>query len=204
MSAAASRAGFIGGGARRVAALALAAGSLGAAGGCGGEEPRARILPTPAAALDDRAIARILTNAELLAVDFYRRALGVAGFSGTQTEYLRSALANEQVHLRTMQSAAGTPGSLRFDYPSGTFESPGSVLRTGVVLEEAFLGAYLGAVSELRDARLRSIAARIAANEAQHLQGLSSLDASGPGSSPSLPAVLTPQEAASIVAPFLA
>ena len=205
MSGAISRERLLAAGGRRAIATALVVGSLGAAG-CGRGMTRAALVPTPAAALDDEAIAQILASAEFLAIDFYRRALAVSGFSPTQGEYLRSALANERAHLQAIAAARGgdVPERPRFAYPPGTFASVASVVRTGVALEQAFLGSYLGAVSELRDPALRSLAGRIAANEAQHLQGLTSFDSSGPGTSASLPVVLTTREAASIVAPFLA
>lgn len=199
-----SRRALVVGGSRRAATVALAIGSLGAVG-CGGEPARSALVPTPPGALDDDAIARILASAELLAIDFYGHALTSIAFAGAQAEYLRAARANEESHLLAIRVLRpDVPHRLRFDYPEGTFASRASVVSTGVVLEQAFLGAYLGAVSEASDPAMRTLAARIAANEAQHLQALTSLDLSAPGAADSLPSVLTAQEAARIVAPFLA
>ena len=190
-----SRAAFIGGGA---AALAAA--------GCGTGTRRTRLVPAAPAALDDAAIGRVLASTELLAIDFYERAARAPGFSPAQVAYLRSVADNERAHHAAIALVLGdtVPRHLRFRYPPGTFADPARVARTAVVLEQASLGAYLGAVSELGDTALRSLAARVAANEAQHLQALTSLDSAGPGVARAIPAVLTTREAAGIVAPFLA
>lgn len=175
-----------------------------AGAGCGGG--RTTLIPAPPAVLDDTAIGRVLAGTELLAIDFYDRAASVPGLHPAESGYLRAAAANERAHHAAIALVLGAavPHRLRFAYPPGTFSTPASVIRTGVVLEQAALSAYLGAVSQLRDPALRSLAARVAANEAQHLQDLTSLRDPGPGASISIPAVLTAREAASIVAPFLA
>ena len=75
---------------------------------------------------------------------------------------------------------------------------------TGVALETAFVGAYMGAIPALSDNGLKKVAAQIGANEAQHLTVLKSLDAGGTlVPNPSLPEVLTAAEATAAVTPFL-
>lgn len=189
-----TRAGFIAAGAAAIAAA-----------GCGSDR-RVTLAPVPPLTLDDAAIGRVLAGTELLAVDFYERAASVPGLHSSEVEHLRAMAANERAHHGAIALVLGAavPRRLSFRYPPGTFSTPASVVRTGIALERASLGAYLGAVSELHDTALRSLAARIAANEAQHLQDLTSLRAPGPGTAVAIPAVLTSREAAGIVAPFLA
>ena len=86
-----------------------------------------------------------------------------------------------------------------------TFDSAKSIATTGAALEEAFVGAYMGAVTALTDNGLKKVAAQIGANEAQHLTALRSLAAGGAlVPNPSLPTVLTAAEATAAVTPFLA
>lgn len=194
MSARTTRAGFL------AAATAALAGA-----GCGGSA-RVTLVGAPASTLDDAAIGRVLASTELLSIDFYERAAAMPGVSHAGVRYLRGAADNERAHHAAISLVLGSavPDRLRLVYPEGTFATAASAIRTGVVLERAALGAYLGAVSELRDSALRSLASRIAANEAQHLQGLISIGSPGPDAMASIPAVLTAREAAGIVAPFLA
>jgi Ferritin-like domain len=125
---------------------------------------------------EDLAWARLLLAAELLAIDFYTRALAAKRFSRAAEATLRRALFNEREHYRAVAqilSGAGqtvtTAGDIDFSYARGAFASPGAIARTGVALERLLLGAYLGAVGSYRTAALKQPAALIAANEAQHL-----------------------------------
>lgn len=119
----------------------------------------------------DLAWARLLIATELLADDFYTRALA-AGTTGT----LHEARANERAHyagLAALMSENGQApaqaGDIDFSYPAGAFSGRASVRLLGAALETLQLGAYLGAADALVSEPLRGIAARIAANEAQHL-----------------------------------
>jgi Ferritin-like domain len=126
------------------------------------------VVPPPDS---DFAWARLLIAAELLADDFYTRALA-AGTPGP----LREARANERAHyagLAALMSENGQPpaqaGDIDFSYPAGAFSGRASVSRLGVALETLQLGAYLGAADALVSEPLRGIVTRIGANEAQHL-----------------------------------
>jgi hypothetical protein len=114
----------------------------------------------------DLAFARLLVATELLLDDFYTRALATGGGGP-----LHEARANERAHykgLAALLSENGqTParaGDIDFTYPKSV-----STRALGAALETLQLGAYLGAADAVSSEPLRGIAARIAANEAQHL-----------------------------------
>lgn len=206
-----SRARFLSRGAR--GGLLLAAGGAALAlAACGDDEEggaTTRVLPAtaPAGMVDDTAVAMLAATAELLAVDFYTRAIEASGAGGDALAYLEAARRNERDHYDTLAEVLGAraPSGLTFAYPAGTFDSIEAATATGSALEEAFVGAYMGAVTTLADPALRIVAARIGANEAQHLSALRAIAAGGdPVPSPSLPAVLTAREATDAVTPFLA
>jgi hypothetical protein len=119
----------------------------------------------------DLAWARLLVATELLLDDFYTRAIA-AGTAGP----LHEARANERAHYRglaaLMSGAGQTPaqsGDIDFSYPRAAFSGTAAVGRLGGALERMQLGAYLGAADAASSEPLRGIAARIGANEAQHL-----------------------------------
>lgn len=121
----------------------------------------------------DLAQARLLVATELLADDFYTHALAAGVLPAAP---LREARANERAHyagLAAILNAAGQPPAtaddIDFTYPAGAFATPASVTRLGSAVESLQVGAYLGAAAVLVSQPLRGIAARIGANEAQHL-----------------------------------
>ncbi|MDX6475612.1 MAG: hypothetical protein QOH95_1123, partial [Gaiellaceae bacterium] len=123
----------------------------------------------------DLAYARLLVGAELLASDFYTRAIASKRFGGDALKYLKRALFNEGEHydaLSGVLSGAGQPPAVAEDfdflYPKGTFGSKASIVKLGMTLETTFLGAYLGAVGALQADALKQPVARIAASEAEH------------------------------------
>lgn len=193
---------FLGGG-----AVALGAGgAVLALSGCGGGSGPVGISAPSSDPLGDAEIGRVLAGAELLAIDFYRRAAEVGGLDAEHARYLRAAGADERDHYLALLGEVGAdaPRELSFGYPVGTFASAETLARTGTQLEAVFLGGCLGAVAELRDEGLRTLCARIAASEAQHLTVLGDFLAPDPRPVPSLPSVLTVREAARAVAAFLA
>jgi hypothetical protein len=123
---------------------------------------------------NDLAYARLLVVAELLAIDFYERALRSRRSPGAAN--LRRSLRDERRHRDAVAAvlvAAGQtpPGrdDVDFIYPKGAFASRGSITELGARLESIFLGAYLGAVAGLDADDLKLGAARAASSEAQHL-----------------------------------
>jgi hypothetical protein len=111
-----------------------------------------------------------------VACDVYRRALGTRLFDDPAVRELRRSLYAERKHLRAVGAilrAAGQtpakPGDIDFVYPRRAFSSRRSTGAVGARLESLFLGAYLGAVAGFDAGELKTLAARSAASEAQHL-----------------------------------
>jgi hypothetical protein len=178
--------------------LALAAGGavLGVAAG-----------PALGQASGDVAIAKLAATAELLAVDVYTRAIKTGFFGGDVLAYMEAARQNEQDHYDALADVLGAeaPTGVTFTYPPGTFKDAGTIATTGVALETAFVGAYLGAVEALMDNDLQGVAALVGANEAQHLTTFKRLAAGNTlVPNPSFPKSLTAKQATAAVTPFLA
>jgi hypothetical protein len=206
-----TRARFLSRGAKGGLVLAVG-GSVLAAAACGGDDDAGAAATTAAATtggsqpVDDVAIAKLAATAELLAVDFYGMGIASGLFTKDVLAYMTASKQNEQDHYDALAKVLGTeaPKGLTFTYPDGTFASAMSIAKTGAALEEAFVGAYMGAVTALKDNGLKKVAAQIGANEAQHLTTLRSLAAGGKlVPNPSLPKVLTAAEATAAVQPFL-
>lgn len=172
-------------------AALLRRGGGGAALVLGGLLPSDALAASPSD--NDLAYARLLMAVELLAVDFYRRALRAARLGAAAAGGLRRSLADERKHYRAVGAillAAGetplTAADIDFIYPRGAFASRGSIAALGARLETLFLGAYLGAVGGFDAAESKLAAARIAANEAQHLSVFAG-EARGQRIGPALP-----------------
>lgn len=202
-----SRARFLRRGAKGGLVLVVGATAL-AAAACGDDDDTGATTAATTAAepVDDVAIATLAATAELLAIDFYGRGIDSGFFRADQLAYMRAARRNEQDHYDALAEVLGAdaPADLTFTYPDGTFASAKSIADTGSALETAFVGAYMGAITALSDNGLKKVAAQIGANEAQHLTVLNSLGAGGDlVPNPSLPDVLTADEATAAVTPFL-
>ena len=154
----------------------------------------------------DVAIAALLATAELLAIDFYGRAIELGGFGADDLVYLESARENEEDHVARLAEVLGAaaPRGVSARYAPGTFAARAAVAAAGAALEEALLGAYLGAVGSLRSTELKGIAALIGANEAQHLAALERLAAGALVASPSLPRPLSAEDALAALGPYTA
>ena len=133
-------------------------------------------LGAPTADVD---IAKLAATAELLAIDFYTRAIASKRLSGDELAYLAAARENERDHYKALAGVLRTaaPKKLRFTYPNGAFRSARSIGGLGQALETAFVGAYLGAVAALRSNELKGVAAAIGMNESRHLSVLSNIAA---------------------------
>ncbi|HEY7730026.1 MAG TPA: ferritin-like domain-containing protein [Gaiellaceae bacterium] len=158
------------------------------------------------AATTDADIAKLAATAELLAIDFYSKAISSKRLSGAELAYLHAARDNERAHYRALAGVLGmaAPKNLRFAYPKGAFASARSIGSLGQALETAFVGAYLGAVTALRSNELKGVAATIGANESRHLSVLSNIAAGTIVAAPSFPKALTAAQATAAVKPFLA
>ncbi len=175
-----------------------------AAAACGDDDTAvSTFTPAPPAAgeVDDVAIATLAATAELLAIDFYGMGIDSGLFTADVLAYMGAARQNEQDHYDALAEVLGAeaPRNLAFTYPAGTFGTPRSVADLGTALETAFVGAYMGAIPALEDDGLKVVAARIGANEAQHLTTFTSLAAGALVPSPSFPKVLTASEATTAV-----
>ncbi|MCS7006867.1 MAG: ferritin-like domain-containing protein [Thermoleophilia bacterium] len=161
-----------------------------------------RALGAPAS---DTDIAKLAATAELLAIDFYRKAIASKQFRGEELAYMGAALGNEQAHYKALAGVLGAeaPKWLRFTYPSGAFGSARAIAKLGQALETAFVGAYLGAVTALASNELKGVAAQIGANEAQHLAFQREIAAGRFAPAPAFPKALTAAQATKAVTPFL-
>ncbi len=170
--------------------------AAGAAGGSSAGAASADALPD-----DDLAYARLLVGVELLAADFYERAIASKRLGGGAVKHAKRALFNEREHYTAVAgilSGAGQPpataADFDFAYPKRSFDSTESIAKLGVTLETVFVGAYLGAVDALQTNALKLAVARIAASEAQHLSVLTRL-AGGDPVGISFPNALTIEDA---------
>jgi hypothetical protein len=130
----------------------------------------------------DLAYARMLVGVELLALDFYAKAIAAKQFGPVTTKLMQRASFNEHEHyaavagiLTGAAQVAAMPADFDFSYPAKSFESKGAIARLGVELETISLGAYLGAVDALQTGALKQPVARIAASEAEHLAAFTRL-----------------------------
>jgi ferritin-like protein len=135
----------------------------------------------------DLAYARLLVGAELLASDFYAKAIASKQVGGDALKYLKRAMFNEQEHYQAMAGiltgagqTAASAADFDFSYPKGSFASKLSLAKLGVALETVFLGAYLGAVDGLLSTGFKQPVARIAASEADHLSVFTRLSGGNP------------------------
>jgi rubrerythrin len=212
----ASRASFLRRGATGGLVLAVGGAAL-AAAACGSDSSSASSTAAATTAsgtgtsgagmTGDADIAKLAATAELLAIDFYGKAIKTGFFRADVLAYMNAARQNEQDHYDALAKVLGSaaPKDVTFTYPDGTFASAGSIATTGSALETAFVGAYMGAISSLKDPKLKVVAAQIGANEAQHLTTLKSLGANKKlVPNPSLPKMLTAAQATAAVKPFLA
>jgi Ferritin-like domain len=156
----------------------------------------------------DLAQLRVLIASELLAVDFYTKAVASKQFAGSVAATLRRSLVHERAHytaLAQVLSAAGQVAAVAddidFAYPKRAFDSRGSIARLGVRLETVFVGVALGAAAGLQTASVRLPVAQIAASEAQHLASFSILTGRGPIGA-AFPAALSIDQATSALDAF--
>jgi rubrerythrin len=188
-----TRAAFLTHGARGGLALVAGGSVLAAAAG-----------PALGARSADADIAKLAATAELLAIDFYSKAIASKKLRGEDLEYLAAARAAERAHYKVLAGVlkSDAPKGLAFTYPAGAFGSKMSIAKLGVALETAFVGAYLGAVTALDSNDLKGVAATIAASEASHLSVFGEIATDTP-IIPAFPKSLTATQATKAVTPFL-
>ena len=93
------------------------------------------------AASTDADIAKLAATAELLAIDFYSRAIDSKQLRADELAYLAGARGNEQAHYAALKGVlkSATPKNLRFKYPTNAFASRKSIGMLGQALETAFV-----------------------------------------------------------------
>lgn len=133
----------------------------------------ATAAPATAAPDGDLDVVLLASSAEQLAVEAYARTLDARLFAGRALAYIEAAHRQEADHLRTLQAAArslggSVPPAPAFAFRAGTFRTPTEALRLLNALEDAFVGAYLGALPVLRDRGLVAAAGSILGVEAGH------------------------------------
>jgi Ferritin-like domain len=145
---------------------------------------------------NDLAYLRLVIASELLAIDFYSRAIAARKYRGAVAT-LRKAQANERAHYvalaKALIAAGQSPASaadIDFAYPRGSFASRNSIARLGVRLEQMFVGVALGASAGLQTEALRLQVAQIAASESRHLATFAVLTGRSP-IGPAFPAALS-------------
>jgi hypothetical protein len=154
----------------------------------------------------DADIAKVAATAELLAIDFYTRAIASKQLKGDELAYLVGAKANEVAHYDALKGVlkSATPSGLSFKYPAGSFASAKSIGNLGHALETAFVGAYMSAVVAFSSNELKGVAAEIGACESRHLSVLTNIGAGAIVPAPNLPETVTLAAATKAVTGFVA
>jgi rubrerythrin len=123
----------------------------------------------------DLAYLRLLIGVELLAGDFYSRALAAGKLDAASSALVRQMRSDERAHydglaalFTSLGQVPATAADIDFAYPRGATASRTSILHLAQKLESLALGAYLGAVQNLQTPDIRLPVGQIAANEAQH------------------------------------
>jgi hypothetical protein len=190
-----TRAQFLARGARGGLALVAGGAVLGLAGGT-----------AFGAGVSDADIAKLAATAELLAIDFYGKAIASGKLKGDELSYVVGAQDNEKAHYAALKGVlkSATPAGLEFKYPAGSFDSRKSIGTLGQALETAFVGAYMGAVTALKSNELKGVAAEIGGCESRHLSVLTNIAADAIVPAPDLPKAFTAAQATAAVKPFVA
>ena len=123
--------------------------------------------------ITDVDILNLALTAEYLATDVYYNAT-LCGFDGLTKEYIDAARDQENEHVGALQTTIRALGGKvaarpEFVYPV-TFNVKNQlpVLRVMNALEDAFVGAYLGALPLIQNKDVLSAAGAILGNEATH------------------------------------
>ena len=149
--------------------------------------PAPAATPTPKAppvAASDLQIANFALGLERLEAAFYAQIQGAQQARSYLTPRLLQVAqeigANEIAHIEALQNAiiaaGGTPvEAATYKFPANVFISPVAFTWFGYTLEEIGIGAYLGAVGQIKNAGLRRAAASIYGSETRHAALLRSL-----------------------------
>jgi len=157
----------------------------------------------------DIPVVTLALAGELLGAEFYEQALLAKVFPAEEMRHLKRAQFNDSQHysgLAQILSHAGqTPGQASdfdFTFPAKGFATRKSAAALGTQLETEFLGIYLGGTQTVQNADVRSLFARIAASQAEHLSLLSAI-AFGKPIGMSFPLPLTVEQGSAALDPFI-
>ncbi len=123
--------------------------------------------------ITDLDILQLALTAEYLATDVYYN-VTFCGFDGLVKEYIDAARDQENEHVdalqKTIRALGGKPAARpEFAYPvKFDTKSQLPVLRVMNALEDAFVGAYLGALPLIQNKDVLAAAGAIMGNEATH------------------------------------
>ena len=125
----------------------------------------------------DQADVEILNGAldlEFMAVAAYK--VGAGGLRGERLAIVKGFLEQEQEHADGLAGAIkdldGTPNRAKSRYDFPVLGSEADVLRFAIDLENTAIAAYIDALPKFSDKPLRSMAASIITNEAEHVSVL--------------------------------
>jgi len=148
--------------------LSLFAGGLLA--GCGGGGSG-----TISSSSGDKSILNAAATAEALAVTMYFNIITTAGGIYTQLAanvpdqaYLVAAFEQELNHYNFLIANGGKALATTFYFPTGMFTIPQTTMNTLVLLEDAFIAAYLIGIRDFSSSALKVIAGQIMGVEAEH------------------------------------
>ena len=135
-----------------------------------------------AATEDELAYANFGASVELLAKDFYTRALDAKTASGAGVAVLkkgRSAAAQHAKALADLLVGAGDAAPVEedfaFEWPASAFASRESMVKTGLDVLRSLLGVYQSASAAVLDPSYRVLYASLAASLGQQVAALSAL-----------------------------
>lgn len=170
------------------------------AAACSKKSPTAGSSPTGAASAaassspsagpnPDLPILNYALTLEYLEADFYKKGLAGNIMTGRTLALVTPIEAHEQAHVATLtatiQKLGGTPvASPTFVYPTGTFTSEATFLKTASTFEELGVTAYQGQVTLIQTPAILGAAASIAGVESRHAAILASLNGGNPFPAP--------------------
>jgi len=123
----------------------------------------------------DQSILNAAATAEALAVTMYFNIINanngvyqqLSAEADDQT-YLVAAFEQELNHYNFLLSAGGKSAASTFYFPTNMFVDPQTTINTLVLLEDAFIAAYLIGVRDFSSSALKVYAAQIMGVEAEH------------------------------------
>jgi hypothetical protein len=121
----------------------------------------------------DLDILQLALTAEYLAADAYTRSR-FGGFEGLVKDYLEAAQEQEEAHVKALRDTVTSLGARPVERPTFTYpveflpRNQLAILRLLNALEDAFVGAYLGALPLISNKEILKAAGAILGNEAAH------------------------------------